>query len=70
MIFENADQIVQMLICAEDDSIIELPVTQIAQSLTSLMATYYVYNIVYPMVYQPLLFSMQDFLMDNAGENH
>ena len=69
VIFEGEDGFIQMFICAEEDGILELPSTNIAEGITHLMAAYYVYNVQYPKAYQPLLYFFQDFLMDRVEEN-
>ena len=60
--FEEDTTIVQMFIAAEDDNLMELPVTTISEGLTYLMVAYYVFGIEYPSPYKPFLY----FIMDKA----
>lgn len=55
-----------MFIVGENDNLMELPTTTIGQGLVYLMASYYVFNVDYPKPYQPLLYFIQDFIMDKA----
>ena len=66
LILEGCDGMLQMFVCAEDDGVLELPATTFGEWITYLMGAYYVYNVQYPKVYQPLLFFFQDFLMDRV----
>ena len=67
IIFEDDESILQMFIVGENDSLIELPTTStIGQGLVYLMAAYYVFNVGYPKPYQPLLYFIQDFIMNKT----
>ena len=64
VIFEDEESILQIFIAAENDCLMELPVTTIGEGLVYLMAVYYTFNVAYPKPYQPLLYLLQDFIMD------
>jgi len=55
-----------MIIAGEDDNLMELPGSTIEEGMCYLMAVYYVFNVEYPKPYQPLLYFIQDFIMDKA----
>ncbi len=55
-----------MFIAGEDDNLMELPTSTLDGGMVYLMAAYYVFNVEYPMPYQPFLFFIQDFIMDKA----
>ena len=63
---EDGDSIVQMFIVGEDDQLMELPASTIDGGMVYLMAAYYVFSVEYPKSYQPLLYFIQDFIMDKA----
>ena len=50
----------QIFIAGEDDGIIECPSTELLDSLIFLIASYYVFDVAYPVVYQGLLGFLQD----------
>ncbi len=66
VIFESEDFILQTFISAENDCLVEVPATTIVEGLVYLMAAYYVFNVAYPKLYQPLLYMVQDFVMDKS----
>ncbi len=66
VIFEFDGEIVQQFVCAENEEILEIPSTSLINGMAYLMATYYVYDVGYPKPYQPLLYFIQDFIMDRA----
>ncbi len=68
VIFEFDGEIVQQFVCAENEEILEIPSTSLINGMAYLMATYYVYMMwVTPCKpYQPLLYFIQDFIMDRA----
>ena len=68
IIFESEESISQMFIAAENDSLMELAGNTIAEGITYLMSTYYVFHIQYPKLYQPLLFFFQDIIMDKPDD--
>ncbi len=47
----------------------ELPVNTIDGGIVYLMAAYYVFSVEYPKPYQPLLYFIQDFIMDKADNS-
>ncbi len=68
VIFEDddGDSIVQMFLAGENDDLMELPVNTIDGGMVYLMVAYYVFSVEYPKPYQPLLYFIQDFIMDKA----
>ena len=66
VIFHHEEEIVHMFLCAEGDSITEIPTTTLSDGITYLMAAYYVYDISYPRVCNSSLFFFQDIVLDMA----
>ena len=62
------ESIKQMLVCAENEAIIEIPTMQLVDGLIHLMAAYYVYNVQYPSVCKATLFFLQDILMERPDK--
>ncbi len=63
MVFHEDDQIVQMFLIA---ALMELPSMDLIGGITSLMAAYYVFDIVYPKSPKATFFFLQDILMDQS----
>ena len=57
VVFEDNTGVVQMFLCAENESIMELP------SAEHLMAAYYVFGVGYPRLCRPSLLFLQEYVM-------
>ena len=57
VVFHQEDEIIQMFLCAENDSLLEIPVNTLAEGFTHLMAAYYVFDVSYPRGCMPSLLS-------------
>ena len=63
VVFEDSAGVVQMFLCAENESIMELPSTNILDGVNHLMAAYYVLGVGYPRSCRPSLLFFQDYVM-------
>ena len=54
------DDINQIFIAGGDDAIVECPTTELLDSLILLVASYYVFDVSYPVCYKGLLGFLQD----------
>ncbi len=66
MVFHEDDQIVQMFLIADGKALMELPSMDLIGGITSLMAAYYVFDIVYPKSPKATFFFLQDILIDQS----
>ena len=64
VVFHQEDEIIQMFLCAENDSLFEIPANTLAEGFTHLMAAYYVFDVSYPRGCMPSLYFLQDILLD------
>ena len=64
VVFHDEDKIVQMFVCAENDSLVEIPGNSLADGFTYLMAAYYVFDVGYPRGCMPSLYFLQDIVLD------
>lgn len=64
VVFFQEYEIVQMFLCAENDSLFEIPAKTLADSFTYLMAAYYVFDVGYPRGCTSSLYFLQDVVLD------
>ena len=70
MVTTDNGELSQMLICAKNTELFEVPGETLGEGILNLMASYYVFNVDYPRKCKPLLFFFQDILLekiDTAG---
>ena len=63
VVFTDDGALSQMVICAENRTVVEVPGEQLVDGIVFLMASYYALNVAYPKPYRSLLFFFQDILM-------
>ena len=63
VVFEDSTGVVQMFLCAENESIMELPSTELLDGVRHLMASYYVFGVNYPRSCRPSLLFLQEYVM-------
>ena len=64
VVFHQEDEIIQMFLCAENDSLLEVPANTLTDGFTHLMAAYYVFDVGYPRGCMPSLYFLQDVVLD------
>ena len=63
VVFIDDGNLSQMILCAEDQEIAEIPGKMLVDGLFHLLASYYVYGVAYPKGCTALLYFLQDILM-------
>ena len=66
MVFTDDGELSQMILCAEDQEICEVPGETLVEGLLHLMVAYYVYGVEYPKACRALLYVFQDILMERS----
>ena len=64
IVFHDDEKVLQLFISAENKCIMEIPSNELREGLVHLMATYYVFGIEGPGVCKPILYFLQDIVMD------
>ena len=64
IVFTDNGGLAQMILCAENEEIVEVPGETLVEGLIHLMASYYVFGVEYPKMCRALLFFFQDILME------
>ena len=63
VVFEDSTGVVQMFLCAENESIMEVPSAELIDGVRHLMAAYYVFGVGYPRSCRPSLLFFQEYIM-------
>ena len=63
VVFEDSAGVVQMFLCAENESIMEVLSTELLDEVRHLMAAYYVLGVGYPHPCRPSLLFFQEYVM-------
>ena len=67
LVFTDDGALSQMMVCAENEELFEVPGETLLEGIMHLMAAYYVYNVEYPRGCKGLLYFFQDILMERSG---
>ena len=67
LVFTDDGALSQMIVCAENEELFEMPGETLLEGIMHLMAAYYVYNVEYPRGCKGLLYFIQDILMERSG---
>ena len=59
VVFEDSTGVVQMFLCTENESIMELPSAELTDGVRHLMAAYYMFWVGYPRSCRPSLLFLQ-----------
>ena len=70
VVFEDDAGVVQMFLCAEEESIMEVPSTELIDAVRHLMAAYYVLGSAYPRQCRPSLLFFQEYVMGIKESAH
>ena len=63
IVFEDSEGVLQMFLCAENESVMELPSNELFDGVKHLMAAYYVYGVEYPRSCRPSLLFLQEYVL-------
>ena len=70
VVFEDKDGVVQMFLCAENQSSMEVPSMKLVDGIAHLMAAYYVFGVEYSRSCRPSLLFLQEYLMGIKEDLH
>lgn len=70
VVFEDSVGVMQMFLCAENESIMEVPSTKLLDGVRHLMTAYYVLGVDYPRSCRPSLLFFQEFVMGIKETSH
>ena len=63
VVFKDSTGVVQIFLCAENESIMELPSAELIDGVRHLMAAYYVFGVCYLHSCRPSLLFLQEYVM-------
>ena len=70
LVFHDDQEIVQMLVVAENEALLELSSVSLVEGFVHLIATYYIiFNVSYPNYCKPTLYFLQDVLLARPDAN-